>query len=236
MAIIKSSADHLTLNADGVDKAIKFKANGVEKASISSAGAFTSTSIDATKLTGALPAISGASLTSLTSGNLTGALPAISGASLTNLPGGGKVLQVVQGSINTSNLSTTSTSYVAGNATVSITPSSTSSKILVIATGAWYKPNNGTHSNYNEGYYKLYRGSVSNMLGSEMRIGASMYDMQSTLGAGIGRIKGHISLNYLDSPNTTSATTYGIAARIADSENGGAELNQDYLIALEIGA
>ena len=38
------------------------------------------------KLTGALPAISGASLTSLTSGNLTGALPAISGASLTALP------------------------------------------------------------------------------------------------------------------------------------------------------
>jgi hypothetical protein len=40
-------------------------------------------------LTGALPAISGASLTSLTSGNLSGALPAISGASLTNLPAGG---------------------------------------------------------------------------------------------------------------------------------------------------
>jgi len=39
----------------------------------------------ASKLTGALPAISGASLTSLTSSNLTGALPAISGASLTSL-------------------------------------------------------------------------------------------------------------------------------------------------------
>jgi hypothetical protein len=44
--------------------------------------------LDATKLTGALPAISGASLTSLTSGNLTGALPVISGANLTGLPGG----------------------------------------------------------------------------------------------------------------------------------------------------
>jgi hypothetical protein len=65
MSTIKSSDEHLTLNADGSSKDIKFQANGVEKASISSAGAFTSTTIDATKLTGNLPAISGASLTSL---------------------------------------------------------------------------------------------------------------------------------------------------------------------------
>ena len=65
MSNINSSADHLTLNADGAGKDIKFQANGVEKASISSAGAFTSTSIDATKLSGALRAISGAALTSL---------------------------------------------------------------------------------------------------------------------------------------------------------------------------
>ena len=42
--------------------------------------------LDATKLAGNLPSISGASLTSLTAGNLTGTLPAISGANLTNLP------------------------------------------------------------------------------------------------------------------------------------------------------
>ena len=67
MSTIKSSNEHLTLNADGSSKDIKFQANGVEKASISSAGAFTSTTIDATKLTGDLPAISGASLTNLPS-------------------------------------------------------------------------------------------------------------------------------------------------------------------------
>jgi hypothetical protein len=63
MSTIKSSDEHLTLNADGSSKDIKFQANGVEKASISSSGAFTSTTIDATKLTGDLPAISGANLT-----------------------------------------------------------------------------------------------------------------------------------------------------------------------------
>ena len=68
MSTIKSSSEHLTLNADGASKDIKFQANGVEKASISSAGAFTSTTIDATVLTGALPAIDGSSLTGMSGG------------------------------------------------------------------------------------------------------------------------------------------------------------------------
>ena len=46
MAVIKSSSEHLTLNADGAGKEIKFQANGVEVASISSTGNLTSTGID----------------------------------------------------------------------------------------------------------------------------------------------------------------------------------------------
>ncbi|MDP6587715.1 MAG: hypothetical protein QF535_23930 [Anaerolineales bacterium] len=65
MSTLKSSAEDLTLNADGSGNDIKFQSNGVEKASISSAGLFTSTTIDATALTGNLPAISGSSLTGL---------------------------------------------------------------------------------------------------------------------------------------------------------------------------
>jgi len=42
MSTIKSSDEHLTLNADGSSKDIKFQANGVEKASISSAGVISS--------------------------------------------------------------------------------------------------------------------------------------------------------------------------------------------------
>jgi hypothetical protein len=38
MSTIKSSSEHLTLNADGASKDIKFQANGVEKASIDSSG------------------------------------------------------------------------------------------------------------------------------------------------------------------------------------------------------
>jgi len=76
MSTIKSSDEHLTLNADGSSKDIKFQANGVEKASISSSGAFTSTTIDATKLTGALPAISGAALTGVGVAGITSAADA----------------------------------------------------------------------------------------------------------------------------------------------------------------
>jgi len=68
MSTIKSDNSDLTINASGSTSDIKFQANGVEKASISSAGAFTSTTIDATKLTGDLPVISGANLTGLSSG------------------------------------------------------------------------------------------------------------------------------------------------------------------------
>ena len=41
MSTIKSSSEHLTLNADGASKDIKFQANGVEKASLSDAGLLT---------------------------------------------------------------------------------------------------------------------------------------------------------------------------------------------------
>jgi hypothetical protein len=65
MSIIRSDSDHLTLNAQGTSKSIKFQSAGVEKASISSVGFLTSTTIDATKLTGNLPAIDGSNLTGL---------------------------------------------------------------------------------------------------------------------------------------------------------------------------
>ena len=63
MSTIKSSNEHLTLNADGSSKDIKFQANGVEKGSLSSAGVMTATSF----------AGSGANLTGISSvGGATG--------------------------------------------------------------------------------------------------------------------------------------------------------------------
>jgi len=174
MSTVKSNADHLTLNADGASKDIKFQANGVEKASISSTGAFTSTSIDATKLTGNLPAISG--------------------ASLTNLPGGGKVLQVVQ-TVFKADIRTTSNAYQSVGYSVTITPTSTSSKILVRVSGG----DGYTGSSGRQMYSTIYRGATQ--LG---HVNGGMERMYSETGA----IVAPHSYEFLDSPATTSATTY----------------------------
>ena len=85
MSTIKSSNEHLTFNADGSAKEIRFQANGTQKASISSAGLFTSTTIDATVLAGN---IADARIPALTASKLTGALPAIDGSNLTGISAG----------------------------------------------------------------------------------------------------------------------------------------------------
>jgi len=109
MSTIKSNNENMTINADGASSEVKFQANGVEKASISSAGAFTSTTIDATKLTGNLPAIDGSSLTGV---------------------GGGKVLQVVNQNKNSPEyyISTASYTDMFSN---SITPTAVGSTFLI---------------------------------------------------------------------------------------------------------
>ena len=75
MSTIKSSAENLTLNADGANNDIIFQSNGSNVATLDQAGLLTATTF----------AGSGASLTALPAAQLTGSLPAISGASLTGI-------------------------------------------------------------------------------------------------------------------------------------------------------
>ena len=138
MSTIKSSDEHLTLNADGSSKDIKFQANGVEKASISSSGAFTSTTIDATALTGNLPAISAASLTNVPAANITGTLPAIDGSNLTNLPS-------ADVSVDSWHLSLNSTTDVSSNSDIDFSTTqhlgsnlSESGGVITIGTAGMY--------------------------------------------------------------------------------------------------
>jgi len=77
-----------------------------------------------------------ADVVSIAASKLTGALPAISGASLTNLPGGGKILQVINYNLSGPGMvSTTSTSYILAEnlATISVTKGN---KVLAICSGA----------------------------------------------------------------------------------------------------
>jgi len=134
MSTIKSSTEHLTLNADGSGKDIKFQANGVEKASISSTGAFTSTSIDATKLSGALPAISGSALT-----------------------GVGKLLNIYNVICSTP-VQTTSTSGIDIAESITLTPTSSGSRFLLTAIVHHYT--NSTTTAWAAAKYNFKRDAV----------------------------------------------------------------------------
>jgi hypothetical protein len=135
---------------------------------------------------------------------LTGTLPAVSGANLTNLSAG-KVLQVKQTN-KTDTFSTTSTSFTdVTGLSVSITPSSSSNKILVIVD---LQVGSRTDS---QCMFQLLRGSTSINIGD-----ASGSRTRATAEQDAGTHDGanSIAITFLDTPNTTSATTYKIQMRV----------------------
>ena len=111
----------------------------------------------------------------------------------------GHVIQVVQGTTTTDTTNSTS-SYSDTTLSASITPSSTSSKILVIVSQqAWIDRD----SNVSYGQIKLFRGSTE-LLQNQYALGVE------ASGGSVGTVKQPtiVALNYLDSPTTTSSTTY----------------------------
>jgi hypothetical protein len=144
-----------------------------------------------------LPAKTGNIITSADSGTVTTAMLA-TGAITSGILPAGTVVQVVQSSIN-STQSTTSTSYVASNLTASITPKSSSNKILILLTGG----NSWNNTNSGECIVAFYK-SVSGGAYSAVYDPAGIRVNPSNATA----IKLGWSISYLDSPATTSALTY----------------------------
>jgi hypothetical protein len=131
-----------------------------------------------------------------------------SGATLTNsgtATGFGKVLQVVSVT-KTDFFSTTSTSYVdVTGVSASITPSSASNKILVMLTGG----SGGGGGGNSFGYGVVLRGATELTIG-DSRGSATRASLDLSLGdAGtIVDYTKNFAFTFLDSPATTSATTY----------------------------
>ena len=145
----------------------------------------------------------------------------------------GHVVQVVEGTPFTGNFSTTSASWTATSVEVSITPSATSSKVMVQFTGVIRCYN--TSGNNAQGAWRIYRkigsGSYAQLDNHQMTHRAYDYG-----GSGlINDIPFHFQ--YLDDPQTTSAVSYKIyASKEAGSQ---IELNPDgqdesYAFAMEI--
>lgn len=129
---------------------------------------------------------------------------AITGAKLP----AGSILQVVQDTELTG-LLITSTSF-ADNAglSVSITPQSTNNKILVLAQFGMYANNSWSGG---IGYYTIFRDSTN--LGDSSAGAVAIYQNTSGSATQAG------SINYLDSPATTSSITYTLQMRTANASH-----------------
>lgn len=146
--------------------------------------------------------------------------------------GGGKVLQVVQATYSTAT-TITSTSYTDTGLTASITPSSASSKVLVLVTQPTFNtalsgtPNPiGIKANIVRGATQVYEANTS----QEVRFPS---------GTGNESVFVVFNANYLDSPSSTSSVTYKTqmaaktASDLAQPQRGSATST---IILLEIGA
>jgi hypothetical protein len=118
--------------------------------------------------------------------------------------GGGKVLQVVQGTTATQTY-VQSTTYTDTTLTATITPSASTSKILVLLS---QQGTIGGDGNLKLAGIRLLRGATAilNDINNPEVIGTTI--------SGAGQIMGFTSYSYLDSPATTSATTYKTQGRV----------------------
>ena len=170
-------------------------------------GTFGSLAAPAAGLTGALPALSAASLTSIPAANIVG----LATAGFNRSGGFGKILQVVQNSYSTQ-ATLNSTSYVDTGLTATITPSSTSSKVLIYGFLSFTTSHFASPYNVYGFGCNIVRGST------EIKAGDTGQYYQAVADSDISYTvfnQPHVPI-FLDSPNTTSATTYKIQAKESD--------------------
>ena len=163
-------------------------------------------------------------------------------AQLNDLRGAFRVLQVVSTS-KTDTFSTTSTSFVdITGLSATITPSSTSSKILLVAQLCW----GGTGTTTSMGFFQFAGGNAGTYIGD-----AASNRIRSVFGGLNVPDQANLTYSapmvYLDSPSTTSATTYKVQMKVsaatgyinrsqADSDDGQRARGASSLTVLEISA
>ena len=114
----------------------------------------------------------------------------------------GEIIQVVTAT-DTTNRTVSSTSFTSTTVSASITPASASNKILVLVSGMI-----AINTSQSYAYLTVYRGATDLASTTNGFSGAYVAgDYPTNVGAGA------ISVSYLDSPSTTSSTTYTIYTR-----------------------
>jgi len=122
------------------------------------------------------------------------------------------VLQVVQGTTTTTVTSTTST-FIDTGLTASITPTSSTSKILVIVTQQTGIYINSAGEPY--GTLRLVRGATNIFAPAD----ETMCYIRADAFSGAVRMVNYQSFTYLDSPATTLATTYKTQQKLGSGAN-----------------
>lgn len=140
--------------------------------------------IKGTEIDNEFNAIAGAIASKVEASDITAALTGISG----------RIVQSVSSSGGSG--STTSGSWTATGATATITPTSASSKVLVIVSGMFWQTN-GYGGN---AYLTIYKNSVNVNGSSPMAMGS--------VPTGSNSFYGSTAISFLDSPASTSALTY----------------------------
>ena len=131
-----------------------------------------------------------------------GAVPSFQAAAA-----GGKILQVV-GADTSTEVTNTASSYATSGLAKAITPSASSSKILVLVGSNMRVFGDGGASNQaRQGKIAIFRGTVSGTLLQQQVIG--VFNINATTSAGV-QTTNSISFSFLDSPSTTNATTYTV--------------------------
>jgi hypothetical protein len=149
--------------------------------------------------------------------------------------GGGKVLQVVSNTYSTSTLIQSTTMTDTG-LSATITPTASTSKILVLVTQNFLSY---VGSGGRGGAYQIVKGSTAISVWGP---GGYEYTFDDSSTAISGRnFRGVQAISYLDSPATTSATTYKTQGKVYSTANNSQLQFQDggttnSIILMEIGA
>jgi hypothetical protein len=148
--------------------------------------------------------------------------------------GGGKVLQVVSATTTTSTV-IASTTMTDTTITATITPTASTSKILILMSANTYTKRTSSNSG---SAAKLLRGASAIQ---SFDVNTYSWTFLSAAGSTDAHLINQQSIVYLDSPATTSATTYKLQSRTDSTSNSGSVTYQNggtpsTITLMEIGA
>ena len=148
--------------------------------------------------------------------------------------GGGKVLQVVQGTSSTA-VTIASTTFTDSGLSATITPSSSSSKVLAFVMQDFYAYRAYQYAGMSA---RLMRGATEVFV--SYKSGTDLAGLGTSSASADNALHGYLPMNYLDTPATTSATTYKVQMKVNTTANSASVDTRgtivSTLILLEIGA